>query len=67
MADWKLKAKIIGSLTSGSAKYDGTNIIVGLGSEYKISDNLSLVAGYDKYYIGKTDITYLQIGTKYNF
>ena len=51
MADRKLKAKIIGSLTSGSAKYDGTKIIVGLGSEYKISDNLSLVAGYDKYYI----------------
>ena len=67
MADRKLKAKIIGSLTSGSAKYDGTKIIVGLGSEYQISDNFSLIAGYDKYYLDKSDITYLHIGTKYKF
>jgi len=62
----ELKAKR-GSLTLGSLKYDGTDKIVGLGSEYQISDNLSLIAGYDKYYLDKTDITYLHIGTKYKF
>ena len=62
----ELKAKR-GSFTLGSLKYDGTDKIVGLGSEYQISDNLSLIAGYDKYYLDKTDTTYLHIGTKYKF
>ena len=62
----ELKAKR-GSFTLGSLKIDGTDKIVGLGSEYQISDNLSLIAGYDKYYLDKTDTTYLHIGTKYKF
>tara|TARA_B110000046_G_C12938153_1_gene374534 strand:+ start:441 stop:623 length:183 start_codon:yes stop_codon:yes gene_type:complete len=58
--NWKteLKAKR-GSLTLGSVKYDGTDIVAGLGSEYQISDSFSLIAGYDKYYLDKGDITYL--------
>ena len=62
----ELKAKK-GSLTLGSVKYDGNDIILGLGSEYKINDKFSLIAGYDEYKFDKSDITYLHIGTKYTF
>ena len=62
----ELKAKK-GSLTLGSVKYDGNDLILGLGSEYKINDKFSLIAGYDEYKLDKSDITFLHIGTKYTF
>jgi len=65
---WETELKALrGSITLGTIKYDGTDTIVGLGSEYKISNKFSLIAGYDKYFLGSSNVTYLHIGTKYTF
>ena len=65
---WETELKALrGSITLGTVKYDGTDTIVGLGSEYKINDKFSLIAGYDKYFLDSSNATYLHIGTKYIF
>ena len=65
---WETELKALrGSITLGTVKYDGTDTIVGLGSEYKINDKFSLMAGYDKYFLDSSNATYLHIGTKYTF
>ena len=65
---WETELKALrGSITLGTVKYDGTDTIVGLGSEYKINDKFSLIAGYDKYFLDNSNATYLHIGTKYTF
>ena len=65
---WETELKALrGSITLGTVKYDGTDTIVGLGSEYKINDKFSLMAGYDKYFLDTSNATYLHIGTKYTF
>ena len=65
---WETELKALrGSITLGTVKYDGTDTIVGLGSEYKINDKFSLMAGYDKYFLDSSNATYLHIGTKYIF
>ena len=65
---WETELKALrGSVTLGTVKYDGTDTVVGLGSEYKINDKFSLMAGYDKYFLDSSNATYLHIGTKYTF
>ena len=62
----ELKA-LRGTITLGSIKYDGTDTIIGLGSEYKINEKISLIVGYDAYQLGSSNVSYLHIGSKYIF
>ena len=62
----ELKA-LRGTITLGSIKYDGIDTIIGLGSEYKINEKITLIVGYDAYQLGSSNVSYLHIGSKYIF
>ncbi|MDC1382388.1 porin family protein, partial [Candidatus Puniceispirillum sp.] len=53
---WKTKADV---------KDDGTNLLYGIGVEYKLSENTAIVTGYDRFTYDNSNVTDMSIGIKY--
>ena len=39
----------------------------GLGAEYKLNEQFSLIAGYDNYTLDSEDVSFLNVGAKFQF
>ena len=46
---------------------DGTDVLYGIGVEYKLSATTAVVAGYDRFTYDTDNITDMSIGIKYRF
>jgi OOP family OmpA-OmpF porin len=46
---------------------DGTDVLYGIGLEYKLSETTAIVTGYDRYTYDNSNITDMSIGIKYRF
>jgi len=55
---WKTKADV---------KDDGTDLLYGIGVEYKLSENTAIVTGYDRFTYDNSNVTDMSIGIKYRF
>ena len=48
-------------------KADDTDVLYGIGFEYKLSETTAIVTGYDRLTYGKSNVTDMSIGIKYRF
>ena len=48
-------------------KEDGTDVLYGIGLEYKLSETTAIVTGYDRFTYDDSNITDMSIGIKYRF
>ena len=46
---------------------DGTDVLYGIGLEYKLSETTAIVTGYDRFTYDDSNITDMSIGIKYRF
>ena len=61
---WESELRVASGTTSASITTDGTDLIYGLGGEYRFNDQFSFISGYDNYTLDNEDITYLYAGVK---
>ena len=64
---WKATTKGLESGVVDNSKDDGTDVLYGLGVEYKLSDTTAVVAAYDRYTLDDSYINDMNIGIKYRF
>ena len=64
---WKSEANENDNGTLGTEKSDGTDLLYGIGIEYKLSKTTAVVAGYDRFTYDESNITDMSIGIKYRF
>ncbi len=64
---WDADAKIAAGTASASTKTDGTDILWGVGAEYKMGEKTSLLAGYDNFKLDDETVTYLHAGMLFRF
>ena len=64
---WKIDVKGVENGVAGTEKLDDTDIMYGLGVEYKLSDSTAIVAAYDRYTFDDNKSTDMSIGIKYRF
>ncbi len=62
-ADYELKSTTINRDISD----DGIDYVVGVGAEYKITNNVGFLVGYDGYKIDTDSLRFLYAGVKINF
>ena len=48
-------------------KDDGTDVLYGIGLEYKLSETTAIVTGYDRFTYDNSNVTDMSIGIKYRF
>ena len=53
--------------TKSAEDKDGTDLLYGLGAEYKLSDTTAILAGYDRLTADSSNVTTMTIGIKYRF
>ena len=61
---WETEFRVAAGTTSASITTDGTDIMYGLGGEYRLNDQFSFIGGYDNYTLSDEEITYLYAGVK---
>jgi len=65
---WKSTTKGLEAGVVDNSKDDGTDVLYGLGVEYKLSDTTAVVAAYDRYTLdGDSYVNDMNIGIKYRF
>ena len=65
--NWETDLKISVGTASASFTTDGSDTMYGLGAEYKINEKFSLIAGYDNYKLDSEDVSFLNVGAKFEF
>ena len=53
--------------TKATAENDGTDLLYGVGVEYKLSDTTAILAGYDRFTANDSNLVTMTIGIKYGF
>ena len=53
--------------TKATTKDDGTDVVYGIGVEYKMNETTSVVTGYDRFTYDTSTIIDMSIGIKYRF
>ena len=53
--------------SESDTKDDGTDVLYGIGLEYKLSETTAIVTGYDRFTYEESNITDMSIGIKYRF
>ena len=48
-------------------KDDGTDVLYGIGLEYKLNETTAIVTGYDRFTYDNSNVTDMSIGIKYRF
>jgi OOP family OmpA-OmpF porin len=64
---WKSESNENDNGVLGTEKDDGTDLLYGIGIEYKLSETAAVVAGYDRFTYNDSNITDMSIGIKYRF
>jgi OOP family OmpA-OmpF porin len=64
---WKSESNENDNGVLGTEKEDGTDLLYGIGIEYKLSETTAVVAGYDRFTYDDSNITDMSIGIKYRF
>ena len=64
---WKSESNENDNGVLGTEKDDGTDLLYGIGIEYKLSETTAVVAGYDRFTYDDSNITDMSIGIKYRF
>ena len=67
MHGWDSEVTTAAATGSATVTDDGTDILMGIGAEYDISEKVAFVVGYDKYTFDDDDITFLNGGIKIRF
>ena len=65
--NWETDLKISVGTASASLTTDGSDTMYGLGAEYKLNEQFSLIAGYDNYKLDSENVSFLNIGGKFHF
>ena len=65
--NWESELKVSVGTASASVTTDGSDIMYGLGAEYKLNEQFSLIAGYDNYTLDSEDVSLLNVGAKFQF
>ena len=53
--------------SESDTKDDGTDVLYGIGLEYKLSETTAIVTGYDRFTYDNSNVTDMSIGIKYRF
>ena len=53
--------------TKSDENDDGTDVLYGIGLEYKLSETTAIVTGYDRFTYDNSNVTDMSIGIKYRF
>ena len=53
--------------SESDTKDDGTDVLYGIGLEYKLSETTAIVTAYDRFTYDNSNITDMSIGIKYRF
>ena len=64
---WKSKVNDLSADVATTEKEDGTDVLYGIGVEYKLSDSTAIIAAYDRYTVDDSNGTDMSIGIKYRF
>ena len=64
---WDADVKLAVGTASASTKTDGTDVLWGVGAEYKMGEKTSLLAGYDNFKLDDETVTYLHAGVLFRF
>lgn len=65
--NWETELKVSVGTASASVTTDGSDTMYGLGAEYKLNKQFSLIAGYDNYTLDSEDVSFLNVGAKFQF
>ena len=65
--NWETELKVSVGTASASVTTDGSDTMYGLGAEYKLNEQFSLIAGYDNYTLDSEDVSFLNVGAKFQF
>lgn len=65
---WKSKSNELDTgVAQPTEKDDGTDVLYGIGVEYKLTDSTAIIAAYDRYTVDDSNGTDMSIGIKYRF
>ena len=64
---WEIKSRMTYSGGSRSRTTDGTDAMGGLGLEYAVSDQISIIAGSDNYVFDDDDVSLSYVGLRFGF
>ena len=64
---WESEVKLSTGTASASLLTDGTDIIWGIGSEYIVNEDVSLLVGYDDYTLDDESVSFLHAGILLKF
>ena len=65
--NWETELKVSVGTASASVTTDGSDTMYGLGAEYKLNEQFSLIAGYDNYKLDSENVSFLNVGAKFQF
>ena len=65
--NWETDLKISVGTASASLTTDGSDAMYGLGAEYILNEQFSLIAGYDIYKLDSEDVSFMNVGAKFHF
>ena len=65
--NWETDLKFSVGTASASLTTDGSDTMYGLGAEYKLNEQFSLIAGYDNYKLDSENVSFLNVGAKFQF
>jgi len=64
---WDAEVELSVGTASATATDDGTDIIMGVGMDYQIGENVAFLVGYDNYTVDSESVTFLSGGIKVRF
>ena len=64
---WDVEVEVSTGTASANATSDGSDILMGVGVEYQIGENVSFLVGWDNYTIDSESVTFLGGGIKVGF
>ena len=67
MHSWQVKSRTTYSGGSQTRTNDGTDAMGGLGVEYAVSDQISIIAGSDNYVFSDDDVSLSYVGLRFGF
>lgn len=64
---WDVELDVSTGTASATVTDDGRDIIMGVGMDYQIGENVAFLVGYDNYTLDSESVTFLSGGIKVNF
>ena len=64
---WESEQTLSVGTSSTSTKSDGSDLLIGLGLEYDISEKVAFTVGYDRYKFDQSSVAFLNGGIRVQF